>query len=148
MLKQTKIEVMEGADKFGSKLPNSLSVAVPQAQLAVCGGIKMIKLYRGQYIIGLMTATNLERQRTSYLITCTPVWKRRAHTERRVCREIDSLLFTNFSNHAYKNLKNLVRSETVMNTIKISYDDQGYRVKPSGDEVGRISNKIARTAKI
>lgn len=34
-----------------------------------------------------------------------------------------------------------------MNTIKISYDDQGYRAKPSGDEVGRISNKIARTAK-
>lgn len=34
-----------------------------------------------------------------------------------------------------------------MNTIKISYDDQGYRVKPSGDEVGRISNKIARSAK-
>ena len=27
--------------KFGSKLPNSLLVAVPQAQLAVCGGIKM-----------------------------------------------------------------------------------------------------------
>ena len=27
--------------KFGSKLPNSLSVAVPQAQLAVCGGIRM-----------------------------------------------------------------------------------------------------------
>ena len=34
-----------------------------------------------------------------------------------------------------------------MNTIKISYDDQGYRVKPSGDEVGRISNKIARSAR-
>ena len=27
--------------EFGSKLPNSLSVAVPQAQLAVCGGINM-----------------------------------------------------------------------------------------------------------
>ena len=29
--------------KFGSKLPNSLSVAVPQAALAVCGGIRMNK---------------------------------------------------------------------------------------------------------
>ncbi len=30
-----------GMNKFGSKLPNSLLVAVPQARLAVCGGIKM-----------------------------------------------------------------------------------------------------------
>ena len=30
--------------KFGSKLPNSLSVAVPQAQLAVYGGIRMKRM--------------------------------------------------------------------------------------------------------
>ncbi len=38
--------------KFGSKLPNSLSVAVQQAQLTVCGGINMkslLKIY-GRYI--------------------------------------------------------------------------------------------------
>ncbi len=27
-----------------------------------------------------------------------------------------------------------------MNAIKISYDDQGYRSKPSGNEIGRINN--------
>ncbi len=34
-----------------------------------------------------------------------------------------------------------------MNAIKISYDDQGYRSKPSGNEIGRINNRIARSAK-
>lgn len=34
-----------------------------------------------------------------------------------------------------------------MNTIKISYDVQGYLSKPSGNEIGRINNKIARSAK-
>lgn len=34
-----------------------------------------------------------------------------------------------------------------MNTIKISYDQQSFKVKPSGDEVGRINNRIARSAK-
>lgn len=34
-----------------------------------------------------------------------------------------------------------------MNAIKISYDDKGYRSKPSGNEIGRINNRIARSAK-
>lgn len=34
-----------------------------------------------------------------------------------------------------------------MNTIKISYDQQSFKVKPSGDEVGWINNRIARSAK-
>lgn len=34
-----------------------------------------------------------------------------------------------------------------MDTIKISYDDQRYQSKPSGNEIGRINNKIARSAK-
>lgn len=35
-----------------------------------------------------------------------------------------------------------------MNTIKISYDQQSFKVKPSGNEAGRINNRIARSAKI
>lgn len=35
-----------------------------------------------------------------------------------------------------------------MNTIKISYDQQSFKVKPSGNEVGRINNRMARSAKI
>lgn len=32
-----------------------------------------------------------------------------------------------------------------MNTIKISYDKQNFQSKPSGDEIGRINNRIARS---
>ena len=34
-----------------------------------------------------------------------------------------------------------------MNTIKLSYDQQSFHVKPSGDEIRCINNRIARSAK-
>ncbi|MBD5449744.1 MAG: DEAD/DEAH box helicase family protein [Lachnospiraceae bacterium] len=34
-----------------------------------------------------------------------------------------------------------------MNTIKLSYDQQSFQVKPSGDEIRWINNRIARSAK-
>lgn len=34
-----------------------------------------------------------------------------------------------------------------MNTIKISYDQQSFQIKPSGDEIRWINNRIARSAK-
>lgn len=33
-----------------------------------------------------------------------------------------------------------------MNTIKFSFDGQSFRTKPSGDEIRRINNRIARSA--
>lgn len=34
-----------------------------------------------------------------------------------------------------------------MNTIKISYDQQSFQIKPSGDEIRWINNRIARSVK-
>ena len=60
---------------------------------------------------------------------------------------ISSCFFVNlFCNYLLQEIKKTIGDDFV-NTIKISYDQQSFHAKPSGDEIRWINNRIAGSAK-